>query len=140
MLDLTKYPTLFERKNILSLVKVVDSDSIDTVQRVVKFKARIPFKFCILAFCYEIMSLDTFIFKVADLLFTIDQIILGSVARGRREKWGGGCRIKAAAVNLYLSPSEVMKPESPGLFDFDFEPEEKPGSWKVQDEPSPSQF
>ncbi|KAJ6360151.1 hypothetical protein OIU77_004209 [Salix suchowensis] len=107
MLDLTKYPTLFERKNILSLVKVVDSDSIDTVQRVVKFKARIPIKF---------------------------------LARGRREKWGGGCRIKAAAVNLYLSPSEVMKPESPGLFDFDFEPEEKPGSWKVQDEPSPSQF
>ncbi|KAJ6884039.1 hypothetical protein NC652_031115 [Populus alba x Populus x berolinensis] len=28
-----------------------------------------------------------------------------------------------------------MKVESPRMFDFDFEPEEKPGSWKVQDEP-----
>jgi hypothetical protein len=28
-----------------------------------------------------------------------------------------------------------LKPESPGLLDFDFEPEEKPGSWKVQEEP-----
>ncbi|KAJ6291929.1 hypothetical protein OIU76_023925 [Salix suchowensis] len=35
----------------------------------------------------------------------------------------------------FLSPSEALKPESPGLLDFDFEPEEKPGSWKVQEEP-----
>jgi hypothetical protein len=28
-----------------------------------------------------------------------------------------------------------MKVESPRMFDFDFEPEEKPGLWKVQDEP-----
>uniref|UniRef100_A0A6N2KHT4 Uncharacterized protein n=1 Tax=Salix viminalis TaxID=40686 RepID=A0A6N2KHT4_SALVM len=34
-----------------------------------------------------------------------------------------------------LSPSEALKPESPGLLDFDFEPEEKRGSWKVQEEP-----
>ncbi|KAJ6761684.1 PHOTOSYNTHETIC NDH SUBUNIT OF SUBCOMPLEX B 2 CHLOROPLASTIC [Salix koriyanagi] len=34
-----------------------------------------------------------------------------------------------------VSPSEALKPESPGLLDFDFEPEEKPGSWKVQEEP-----
>jgi hypothetical protein len=27
-----------------------------------------------------------------------------------------------------------MKVESPRMFDFDFEPEEKPGSWKVHDE------
>uniref|UniRef100_A0A2P2K6T9 Uncharacterized protein MANES_09G141900 n=1 Tax=Rhizophora mucronata TaxID=61149 RepID=A0A2P2K6T9_RHIMU len=34
-----------------------------------------------------------------------------------------------------LSPAEAMKTESPGLFDFGFEPEEKPGSWRVQDVP-----
>ncbi|CAN1184569.1 Photosynthetic NDH subunit of subcomplex B 2, chloroplastic [Linum perenne] len=34
-----------------------------------------------------------------------------------------------------ITPDEAMKPDSPGLFDFFFEPEEKPGSWKVQDIP-----
>lgn len=34
-----------------------------------------------------------------------------------------------------ISPSEALKSDSPGLFDFGFEPEEKPGKWKVQDVP-----
>lgn len=34
-----------------------------------------------------------------------------------------------------LSPVEAMKSESPGLLDLDFEPEDKPGSWRVQDTP-----
>ncbi|KAJ8771745.1 hypothetical protein K2173_026922 [Erythroxylum novogranatense] len=34
-----------------------------------------------------------------------------------------------------LTPSEAMKTESPGLFDFGIEPEEKPGTWRVQELP-----
>lgn len=34
-----------------------------------------------------------------------------------------------------LSPVEAMKTESPGWFSFDSEPEKKPGSWTVQDDP-----
>ncbi|KAF2288228.1 hypothetical protein GH714_005183 [Hevea brasiliensis] len=34
-----------------------------------------------------------------------------------------------------LSPGEAMKSESSGVFDFGSEPEDKPGTWRVQDVP-----
>ncbi|KAF9670252.1 hypothetical protein SADUNF_Sadunf13G0049000 [Salix dunnii] len=122
-------------------------------------------KFCILAFCHEIMSLDTFIFTVAELLLPLIKLSLvqWQEEEGRMNlltvdiayvvslyplnmattvivKNNGRKNVILSSAILASSPSEVMKPESPRLFDFDFEPEEKPWSWKVQDEPSPSQF
>ncbi|CAL1356507.1 unnamed protein product [Linum trigynum] len=124
-------------------VKAVDSDAIDALQVALGSKSG-SLEMTYVVTLYPVSVATAVIVKnTGRKPVTLTGAILSHMRFKRRGKAAiQGLRSCSYCTHPPLSspfeiitPGEAMKPDSPGLFDFFYEPEEKPGSWKVQDIP-----
>ncbi|XP_065854285.1 photosynthetic NDH subunit of subcomplex B 2, chloroplastic [Euphorbia lathyris] len=124
-------------------VKDVDSDAIDALQVELSCTSGNLELTYIVSLYPETMATAVIIKNNGKKAVTLTSAILSHMKFKRRGKAAiqklGGCSYcphpPLSSPFELISPAEAMKSESPGLFDFNSEPEDKLGIWGVQDVP-----